>query len=60
MKPKLLLVLVTISLLLVAALALAPDPAEQAPFVAQRLNEVGEQAALIGTVTRGSHEVQVL
>jgi phosphoribosylformylglycinamidine cyclo-ligase len=35
-------------------------PAEQAPYIAERLNSAGEQAALIGTVTRGSHEVQVL
>jgi phosphoribosylformylglycinamidine cyclo-ligase len=35
-------------------------PAEQAPFLAERLIDAGEQAALIGTVVKGSHEVQVI
>jgi phosphoribosylformylglycinamidine cyclo-ligase len=35
-------------------------PAEQAPYIAERLNQDGEQAALIGTVVKGSHEVQVI
>lgn len=35
-------------------------PAEQAPYIAERLNQAGEQAALIGSVVKGSHEVQVI
>lgn len=34
-------------------------PAEQAPFIATRLNERGERAAIIGHVAKGCHEVQV-
>lgn len=35
-------------------------PAEQARAVVERLNATGESAALIGSVMRGSHEVQVI
>ncbi len=35
-------------------------PREQAPTIVARLNESGENAALIGEVHKGSHEVQVL
>lgn len=35
-------------------------PAEQAIYIVERLNAVGENAALIGSVNRGSHEVQVV
>jgi phosphoribosylformylglycinamidine cyclo-ligase len=35
-------------------------PAEQAPYISERLIASGEQAALIGTVVKGSHEVQVI
>ena len=35
-------------------------PAEQAVFLVERLNSVGESAALIGHVQRGSQEVQVV
>lgn len=35
-------------------------PAEQGMELVQALKDAGEQAALIGTVTRGSHEVQMV
>ncbi len=35
-------------------------PAEQAPFLAERLNHAGENAAIIGSVIKGSNEVQIL
>ena len=35
-------------------------PAEQAVYVVEHLHAVGENAALIGSVLRGSHEVQVV
>jgi len=35
-------------------------PSEQGRELVHYLNSVGEQAALIGIVQRGSHEVQVL
>lgn len=35
-------------------------PAEQAIYIAQRLNDAGERAYLIGNVLKGSHEVQVI
>ncbi|MBC8102655.1 MAG: phosphoribosylformylglycinamidine cyclo-ligase [Cytophagales bacterium] len=35
-------------------------PREQALFVVEALNEAGENAALIGEVVKGSHEVQVV
>jgi phosphoribosylformylglycinamidine cyclo-ligase len=35
-------------------------PAEQGPTLVNRLNAMGEQAALIGNITKGSHEVQII